>query len=36
MYLAGEDGAAEGKPVENVEVVSHGVIASGIHRVEFV
>lgn len=36
MYLAGEDGAPEGKPVENVEVVSHGVIASGIHRVEFV
>ena len=36
MYLASEDGAPEGKPVENVEVVSHGVIASGIHRVEFV
>jgi predicted phage baseplate assembly protein len=36
MYLADEYGAPEGKPVENVEVVSHGVIASGIHKVEFV
>jgi len=36
MYLAGEDGAPEGKPVESIEVVSHGVVASGIHRVEFV
>ncbi len=36
MYLAGEDGLPEGEPVERVEVVSHGVIASGIHTVEFV
>jgi hypothetical protein len=36
MSLAGDDGAPEGKPVENIEVVSHGVIASGIHQVEFV
>ncbi|MGD2077229.1 MAG: putative baseplate assembly protein [Chloroflexota bacterium] len=36
MYLANEEGAPEGDQVENVEVVSHGVIASGIHRVEFV
>jgi predicted phage baseplate assembly protein len=36
MYAAGEDGAAEGKPVENIEVVSHGVVASGIHQVQFV
>jgi len=36
MYAAAEGGAAEGKPVESLEVVSHGVIASGIHEVEFV
>jgi predicted phage baseplate assembly protein len=36
MFAAGEDGAAEGKTVENIEVVSHGVIASGIHQVQFV
>jgi hypothetical protein len=36
MYAAGEGGAAEGKPVESLEVVSHGVIASGIHEVEFI
>jgi hypothetical protein len=36
MYAAAEGGAAEGKSVENLEVVSHGVIASGIHEVEFV
>jgi predicted phage baseplate assembly protein len=36
MFLANEDGVPEGEPVENVEVVSHGVIASGIHNVEFV
>ncbi len=36
MYAAAEGGAAEGKPAENLEVVSHGVIASGIHEVEFV
>ncbi len=36
MFAANEAGAAEGKPVEDLEVVSHGVIASGIHEVEFV
>lgn len=36
MYAASEGGQAEGKPVESLEVVSHGVIASGIHEVEFV
>ena len=36
MYAASEGGPAEGKPVESLEVVSHGVIASGIHEVEFV
>jgi predicted phage baseplate assembly protein len=36
MYAAGEGGPAEGKPIESLEVVSHGVIASGIHEVEFI
>ncbi len=36
MFAAAEGGAAEGKPVESLEVVSHGVIASGIHEVEFI
>ncbi len=36
MFAAAEGGTAEGKPVESLEVVSHGVIASGIHEVEFV
>ncbi len=36
MYAATEGGPGEGKPVESLEVVSHGVIASGVHQVEFV
>lgn len=36
MYAADEDGQPEGKPVESLELVSHGVVASGIHTVEFV
>jgi predicted phage baseplate assembly protein len=36
MYEAAPGGEAEGKPVETIEVVTHGVIASGIHQVEFV
>jgi hypothetical protein len=36
MYAANEEGAGEGKPIDSLEVVSHGVIASGIHEVEFV
>jgi len=36
LYAASEGGPAEGKPVESFEIVSHGVVASGIHQVEFV
>ena len=36
MYAAGAGGPAEGKPVEILDVVTHGVVASGIHEVEFV
>ena len=36
MYAADEGGPAGGKPVESLEVVSHGVVASGIHEVEFI
>jgi predicted phage baseplate assembly protein len=36
IYAAAPGGAAEGKPVESLEVVTHGVVASGIHSVEFV
>ncbi len=36
MYAAGAGGPAEGKPVESLDVVTHGVVASGIHEVEFV
>jgi predicted phage baseplate assembly protein len=36
MFAANPGGGPEGKAVETLEVVSHGVIASGIHQVEFV
>lgn len=36
MYPARSSGQAEGEPVEEMEVVAHGVIASGEHTVEFV
>jgi predicted phage baseplate assembly protein len=36
MYTAQPGGQGEGKAVELLEVVAHGVIASGIHKVEFV
>ncbi|MGB3714972.1 MAG: putative baseplate assembly protein [Candidatus Promineifilaceae bacterium] len=36
MYEAKPGGAAEGKAVETLEVVTHGVIASGIHQVQFI
>jgi hypothetical protein len=36
MYAAGPGGEASGKPVESLDVVTHGVIASGIHEIEFV
>ena len=36
LYSASEGGPAEGRPAESFEIVSHGVVASGIHQVEFV
>jgi predicted phage baseplate assembly protein len=36
MYEAKAGGEAQGAPVETLEVVAHGVIASGKHTVEFV
>ncbi len=36
VYKARAGGAGQGKPVEQVDVVEHGVIASGLHVVEFV
>ena len=36
MYEASPGGAAEGKALETLEVLTHGVVASGIHEVEFV
>ena len=36
MYKAEPGGKASGNLVESIEVISHGVIVSGIHQVEFV
>jgi hypothetical protein len=36
MFEASPGGGAEGKPLETLEVLTHGVVASGIHEVEFV
>jgi predicted phage baseplate assembly protein len=36
MFAAQPDGAPRGDPIETLEVVAHGVIASGDHRVEFI
>lgn len=36
MFVARPGGPAQGDPVESIEVIAHGVIASGIHEVEFV
>jgi hypothetical protein len=36
MHKAQPGGEAQGKPVESLEVITHGVIASGIHEIEFV
>ena len=36
MYDAKAGGEPQGAPVESLEVVAHGVIASGKHSVEFV
>ena len=36
IFSARQDGRAQGPAQESIEVVSHGVIASGLHTVEFV
>jgi predicted phage baseplate assembly protein len=36
MFAARPDGEPQGDPVESLEVVAHGVIASGKHTVEFI
>jgi hypothetical protein len=36
MYAAQPGGAPRGDPVESLEVIAHGVIASGAHTVTFV
>ena len=36
MFAAAAGGGPKDKPVESLEVVAHGVVASGIHEVEFV
>jgi predicted phage baseplate assembly protein len=36
VYEASPGGPPEGKPIETLEVLTHGVVASGIHEVEFV
>jgi predicted phage baseplate assembly protein len=36
LYQAQPGGEAHGDPIETVELLAHGVIASGIHTVEFV
>ena len=36
MYVAEPGGAGSGKPREEIDIVAHGVVASGLHVVEFV
>jgi predicted phage baseplate assembly protein len=36
VFAAHAGGAAQGEPLEQVEVFAHGVVASGLHSVEFV
>ena len=36
MFAAAAGGGGEGSPVESLAVVAHGVVASGVHEVEFV
>ena len=36
MFKAQPGGSAQGSPVESMEVITHGVIASGVHEIEFV
>jgi len=36
MFTARPGGEAQGDPLEFLELVAHGVVASGQHKVEFV
>lgn len=36
LFTASSDGEPQGNAEESLEVVAHGVIASGVHEVEFV
>ncbi|MBN1147918.1 MAG: putative baseplate assembly protein [Anaerolineales bacterium] len=36
MYAARPGGAAQGDLIESLEIVAHGVVASGVHSIEFV
>ena len=36
MFAARSDGSSQGNPVESLEVVAHGVIASGKHSIKFI
>jgi predicted phage baseplate assembly protein len=36
MRAARDGGAGRGEPVESIDVIAHGVIASGVHEIEFI
>jgi predicted phage baseplate assembly protein len=36
MYAARPSGAPQGEPIEALEIVAHGVVASGVHKIEFI
>ena len=36
MYKAEPAAASKGKPLEEIEILAHGVIASALHQIEFV
>jgi hypothetical protein len=36
MYRAQPGGEAQGEAIDHLEVLAHGVIASGLHSVQFV
>jgi predicted phage baseplate assembly protein len=36
MRAARDGGAGQGEPVESIDVIAHGVIASGVHEIEFI
>jgi hypothetical protein len=36
LYAATPGGPGTGDPVDRIDIVAHGVVASGVHTVEFV